>query len=62
LPILLDLLNKNIKSTDLAWAIRVAYNLHNSRKSEHPDFLFVVTDVLFSSSEVQRIVKNVNFS
>ena len=60
-PILLDLLNKNIKNTDLASAIRAAYNLHNSRKSEHPDFLFVVTDGLFSSSEVQRIVKNVNF-
>ena len=60
-PILLDLLNKNIKNTDLASAIRAAYNLHNSRKSEYPDFLFVLTDGLFSSSEVQRIVKNVNF-
>jgi len=56
------LLNKNIKNTDLASAIKAAYNLHNSRKSEHPDFLFVVTDGLFSSSsEVQRIVKNVYF-
>ena len=60
-PILFDLLNKNIKNTDLASAIKAAYNLHNSRKSEHPDFLFVVTDGLFSLSETQRIIKNVNF-
>ncbi len=60
-PILFDLLNKNIKNTDLASAIRIAYNLHNSRKSEHPDFLFVITDGLFSLSHTQRIVKNVNF-
>lgn len=60
-PTLFNLLNKNVKNTDLASAIRAAYNLHNSRKSEHPDFLFVVTDGLFSSSEIQRIVKNVNF-
>ena len=60
-PIVFDLLNKNIKNTDLASAIKAAYNLHNSRKSEHPDFLFVVTDGLFSSSEIPRIIKNVNF-
>ena len=60
-PIVFDLLNKNIKNTDLASAIKAAYNLHNSRKTEHPDFLFVITDGLFSTSETQRIVKNVNF-
>ena len=60
-PILLDLLNKNIKNTDLASAIKAAYNLHNSRKSDHPDFLFVLTDGLFSLSETQRIIKNVVF-
>ena len=60
-PILFDLLNKNIKHTDLASAIRAAYNLHNFRKLEHPDFLFIITDGLFSSSEIKRIVKNVNF-
>ena len=61
-PILFDLLNnKNDKNVDLASAIKAAYNLHNSRKSEHPDFLFVVTDGLFSLSETKRIIKNVLF-
>ena len=61
-PILFDLLNyKNYNNVDLASAIRVAYNLHISRKSEHPDFLFVVTDGLFSLSETDRIIKNVLF-
>ena len=56
-PILFDLLNKNVINTNLASAIKVAYNLHNSRKTKHPDFLFVVTDGIFSSSETQRIIK-----
>ena len=60
-PILFDMLNKNIKNTDLSSAIRAAYNLHNLRKSEHPDFLFVITDGLFSLSETKRIIKNVVF-
>ena len=60
-PILFDILNKNIKNTDLSSAIRAAYNLHNLRKSEHPDFLFVITDGLFSLSETKRIIKNVVF-
>ena len=60
-PILFDQLNKNIKNTDLASAIKAAYNLHNLRKTEHPDFLFVITDGLYSSSEIKRIIKNVIF-
>ena len=60
-PIIFDLLNKNVKNTDLASAIRAAYNLHNLRKMEHPDYLFVITDGLFSLSETQRIIKNVVF-
>lgn len=52
-PIVFDLLNKNIKNNDLASAIKAAYNLHNSRKSEYPDFLFAVTDGLFSSLKFQ---------
>ena len=60
-PILFDMLNKNVKNTDLSSAIRAAYNLHNLRKSEHPDFLFVITDGLFSLSETKRIIKNVLF-
>ena len=60
-PILFDLLNRNIKNTDLASAIKTAYNLHNLRKSDHPDFLFVVSDGLFSLSETKRIINNVIF-
>ena len=60
-PVLFDLLHNNIQNTDLASAIRVAYNLHNARKFEHPDFLFVITDGLFSKSEINRIVENINF-
>ena len=60
-PILFDLLNRNIKNTDLASAIKAAYNLHNLRKADHPDFLFVVTDGLFSLSETKRIINNVIF-
>ena len=60
-PIVFDLLNKNNKNTDIASSIKAAYNLHNSRKIEHPDFLFLITDGFFSTSETQRIVKNVNF-
>ena len=60
-PIVFDLLNKNIKNTDLASAIKAAYNLHNSRKTEHPDFLFLITDRILSILEIQRIVKNIEF-
>lgn len=56
-PILFDLLNKNVTNTDLASAIKATYNLHNSRKTEHPDFLFVITDEIFTSSETQRSLK-----
>ena len=60
-PFLFDLLYNNIKNTDLALVIRVVYNLHNARKFFLPDFLFVITDGLFSKSEINRIVENVNF-
>ena len=58
---LFDLLYNNIKNTDWALVIRVVYNLHNARKFLLPDFLFVITSVLFSKSEINRIVENVNF-
>jgi len=58
-PILFDLLNRKIKNTDLASAIKIAYNLHYLRKADHPDFLFVITDGLYSLSEAKRIVNNV---
>ena len=60
-PILFGLLNRKIKNTDLASAIKTGYNLHNLRKADHPDFLFVVTDGLFSLSETKRIINNVIF-
>ena len=60
-PFLFDLLYNNIKNTDWALVIRVVYNLHNARKFELPNFLFVITDCLFSKSEINRIVENVNF-
>ena len=60
-PILFDLLFNNRENTDLASAIRAAYNLHNSRKTDHPDYLFIVTDGLFALSETQRIINNVSF-
>lgn len=60
-PILFDLLNRIIRNIDLASAIRIAYNLHNLRTLEHPDFLFVITDGLFSLSERKKIINNVIF-
>ncbi len=58
---LFDLLYNNIKNTNLALLIRVAYNLHNARKFELTDFLFVITDFLFSKFEINRFVENANF-
>ena len=60
-PILFELLFNYSENTDLASAIRAAYNLHNSRKTDHPDYLFIVTDGLFSVSEIKRIINNVYF-
>ena len=55
------MINKDIKATDLASAIRAAYNLNILRKSEHPNFIFVITDGLFSLSEKRRIIGNINY-
>jgi len=60
-PILFNMINKDIKVTDLASAIRAAYNINILRKSEHPNFIFVITDGLFSLSEKRRIIKNINY-
>ena len=35
----------------------MAYNLRDSRKTKLPDFLFVITDGLFSLSETQKLLK-----
>ena len=56
-----NMINKDIKVTDLASAIRAVYNLNNLRKSEHLNFIFVITDGLFSLSEKRRIVENINY-
>ena len=55
------MVNKDIKSTDLALAMRAAYNLNILRKSQPPNFIFVITDGLFSLSEKRRIVENINY-
>ena len=31
------------------------------RKSQHPNFIFIITDGLFSLSEKRRIVENINY-
>ena len=59
-PILFYLCTKNLKNTDLASSIRIALNLHNLRKSKSPEFLYIITDGLFSLSERKRIIKNIN--
>ena len=59
-PIIFHLLNQHSHNTDLASAIRAAYNLHNLKKNTmNSHFLFVITDGIFSLSEIQRINKNV---
>ena len=52
---------RKISNVDLASSIRDAFNLHNYRRNEHTDFLFVLTDCLFSQSERQKITDNVHY-
>ena len=52
---------RKISNVDLASSIRAAFNLHNYRRNEHTDFLFVLTDGLFSQSERQKITDNVHY-
>ena len=63
LPILFNLFNQDITKSDLASAIRAAYNLHILRKNEtdYPEYLFILTDGLFSLNERKRISENINF-
>ena len=51
----------NKGKTDLASAIKVVYNINKSRKIDRTNYLFVLTDGLYSKSERQRILENVNF-
>ena len=55
-PILFKLLFNNSENTDLASAIKAAYNLHNSRKTDNPDYLFIITNGLFSLNKGINIV------
>ena len=60
-PIFFSLITRKISNVDLASSIRAAFNLHNYRRNEHTDFLFVLTDGLFSQSERQKITDNVHY-
>ena len=58
---LLYFLNENFthKKTNLASAIRAAFNIINAKKQEHSDYLFVLTDGLFQQSEVKTIKQEI---
>ncbi len=58
-PSLFSLLFNKGKS-DLASAIKAVYNINKSRKIDRTNYLFVLTDGLYSKSERQRILENVN--
>lgn len=59
-PALFSLLfNKG--SSDLASAIKAAYNINKTRKVDRTNYIFILTDGLYSKSERQRILDNVNY-
>ena len=47
-------------SSDLASAIKAAYNLNRARRSDYTNYIFVLTDGLYSSSERDKIIGVVN--
>ena len=47
-------------STDLASGIKAAYNLNRARRADYTNYLFVLTDGLFSPSQRERIIAVVN--
>ena len=47
-------------SSDLASAIKSAYNLNRARRKEYTNYIFVLTDGLYSFSERDRIIEVVN--
>ena len=51
---------KGENSSDLASAIKAAYNLNRARRKEYTNYIFVLTDGLFSISERDRIIEVVN--
>lgn len=55
------LLNEEYKcfNSNLASAIRAAYNISNARKQEHTDYLFILTDGFFQEFEINKILKEI---
>ena len=60
-PILFSLISRKVSNIDLSSAIHSAFNLHNYRRNEHTDYLFVLTDGLFSKSQRQKITDNIHY-
>ena len=58
-PVLFSLF-EGIHSSDLASAIKAAYNLIKARRTEYTNYIFVLTDGLYSLSERDRIIRIVN--
>ena len=51
----------NKTSSDLGSALKAVYNINKSRKVDRTNYVFVLTDGLYSKSERQRIIDNVNY-
>ena len=49
-----------ISSSDLASAIKAAYNLNRARRKDYTNYIFVLTDGLYSFSQRERIIEVVN--
>ena len=51
---------KPVQTSDLASAIKSAYNLNRSRRADYTNYIFVLTDGLYNISERNRIIGVVN--
>ena len=58
-PTLFSLLN-GVLNSDLASGIKAAYNLIRARKSDHTNYIFVLTDGFYKPSQRERIIGVVN--
>lgn len=47
-------------SSDLASGIKAAYNLNRARRTDYTNYIFILTDGLYSSSQRERIIGVVN--
>ena len=59
--ILFYLINRKVPNIDLAFAIHSPFNFYNIRRNEHTDYLFILTDGLFSKSQRQNITDNIHY-